>query len=166
MRVALGIDAIAFDEDDDALREMRVASLLQAGNGFDVKVTRPQILQMALGNGHLSVMNKRRDAGLSVGAPADILLLDWSQIDDEKLRADVDPLDLLFGRATARHIKELIVGGRTVVEQGMVTGVDYPAARKEVLDVMRTGLAEDTLAKALPALEHVIAGHYHDAPCC
>ncbi len=164
--VALGIDAIALDEDDDALREMRVASLLQAGHGFDVKVTRQQILQIALGNGHLSVMNKTRNAALSPGAPADILLLDWSRIDSERLRTDIDPLSLLLGRATARDIDELIIGGRTVVKNGKMTNVDYPAARKEILDVMRTGLAKDSLAAAMPALEQAIAGHYHDTPCC
>ena len=164
--VALGVDAIALDEDDDALREMRMASLLQSGTGFDVKVTWQQILQTAISNGHLSVMNKTRNAALVPGAPADLLLLDWSRIDSEKLRSDIDPLGLLFGRATARDIDELIIGGRTVVKRGAVTNVDYPAARKEVLDVMRTGLAKDTLAAAMPALEQAIAGHYHDAPCC
>jgi len=166
IRVALGIDAIAFDEDDDALREMRVASLLQAGNGFDIKVSRQKILQMVFGNGHLSVMNQPRDVVLSPGAPADILLLDWSRIDDEKLRPDIDPLDLLFGRASADDIDELIVAGRTIVKRGTVTNVDYLAARKEVLDVMRKGLAKDRLVTAMPALEQVIAAHYRDAPCC
>lgn len=166
IRVALGIDAIAFDEDDDALRELRVASLLQGGNGFDIKVSRQQILQMALGNGHLSVMNRPRDAVLSPGAPADLLLLDWARIDDERLRPDIDPIDLVFGRATADDIEELIVGGRTVVKRGAVANVDYPAARREVLDVMRKGLASDRLAAAMPALEQVIAAHYHDTPCC
>jgi cytosine/adenosine deaminase-related metal-dependent hydrolase len=46
--VALGIDAGAFDEDDDAAREMRIAKLLQVGIGFDVKVDYGDVLKMAL----------------------------------------------------------------------------------------------------------------------
>lgn len=165
-RVALGIDAIAFDEDDDGLREMRVARLLQGGTGFDVKVTSAKILEMAFGNGHRSVMNEERDGSLRPGAPADILLLDWDRIDDEKLRPDLDPVELLLSRATARHIKELIVAGRSVVADGKITGVDYQAARAEVLARMREGLKHEPLAAAMPALEGVIERHYHDTPCC
>jgi cytosine/adenosine deaminase-related metal-dependent hydrolase len=166
LRVAFGIDALAFDEDDDALREMRVVRLLQAGTGFDVKVGNRDVLQMAFGNGHLSVMNKARDGAIAAGAPADLMLLDWSRIDDEKLRADLDPVELLLGRATADHIDELIVAGRTVVKAGKVVGADYDAARHEVLAQMRAGLAKDTLAAAMTALDGVIEQHYHTAPCC
>ena len=37
-RVALGIDGLALDEDDDSLREMRLTHLLHGGNGFQVDV--------------------------------------------------------------------------------------------------------------------------------
>ncbi len=164
--VALGLDATALDEDDDALREMRLARLLQHGNGFDLKTTPRQILGMAFDGGHLSVMNEQRDGSLAPGKAADILVLDWSRIDEEKLRADVDPVELLLNRATARHIKELIVDGKTVVRDGAVPGVDYPAARREVLAKMREGLASTKLAPALTALERVIENHYQDTPCC
>ena len=33
-RVALGLDGATLDEDDDALREMRLADLLHGGIGF------------------------------------------------------------------------------------------------------------------------------------
>ena len=35
--------------------------------------------------------------------------------------------DLVLTRATARHIRELIVDGRTVVKDGSVIGVDAEA---------------------------------------
>ena len=102
------------------------------------------------------------------GAPADLLLLDWAAIDDDRLRDDLDPLTLALNRATARHVRELIVGGRTVVKDGAVTGLDYPAARAEVLAQTRAGMAANAaLARAMPALERALAAHYEtDAPCC
>lgn len=164
--VALGIDAGAFDEDDDAVREMRVAKLLQVGIGFDVKVNYSDVLKMAFCTGYLGVMNKARDGRLETGEPADVLLLDWSRINDEKLRTDIDPIPILFARANASHIAELIVDGRTVVKNGTVTNVDYPAARNEVLDRMRAGLKRDPLVAAMPMLEEAIKRFYQDPVCC
>ena len=76
------------------------------------------------------------------GEPADILLLDWAAIDDDRLREDIDALQLVLTRATARHVRELIVGGRTVVKDGSVIGVDADAARAEVLSRMRSAMPD------------------------
>ena len=57
-RVALGLDGSTFDEDDDALREMRLAYLLHQGIAFTTDVDRPAMLRMAFQNGRLSVTNK------------------------------------------------------------------------------------------------------------
>ena len=94
------------------------------------------------------------------------LFLDWSKIDDEKLRTDIDPIPVFFARANAGHITELIVGGTTIVKNGAVCSVDYPAARKEVLERMRSGLKSEPLVKEMAALEQAIQKFYHDPVCC
>ena len=165
-RVALGIDGSALDEDDDSLRELRLAHLLHVGTGFKTAVSRQQALRMAFGNGRFSVTNVDDGGAIFPGAPADLLLLDWAALDDDRLVEALDPLDLLFSRATARHIHELIVDGRTVVKDGAVLGVDLPAARTEVIGRMRTGMRDNAaLAAALPALERVVAAHFEPG-CC
>jgi len=165
-RVALGLDGAALDEDDDALREMRLADFLHAGTGFRVDVSREQILGAVLVNGRRSVTNKDEGGLLAPGAPADILLIDWAALDADRLRPDLDPLDLLFARSTARHIKELIVGGRTVARDGRVLGVDHAAMNDDLLARFRHGIARNaTLATALPALERVVRDHF-ETPCC
>jgi cytosine/adenosine deaminase-related metal-dependent hydrolase len=165
-RVALGLDGAALDEDDDALREMRLADFLHAGTGFHVDVSREQILGAALVNGRRSVTNKDEGGTLTPGAPADILLIDWAALDADRLRPDLDPLDLLFARSTARHIKELIVGGKTVMRDGKVQGIDLPAMNDDLLARFRHGIAQNaTLAAALPALERVVRDHF-ETPCC
>jgi len=165
-RVALGLDGAALDEDDDALREMRLADFLHAGTGFRVDVSREQILGAVLVSGRRSVTNKDEGGLLAPGAPADILLIDWAALDADRLRPDLDPLDLLFARSTARHIKELIVGGRTVARDGRVLGVDHAAMNDDLLARFRHGIARNaTLATALPALERVVRDHF-ETPCC
>jgi cytosine/adenosine deaminase-related metal-dependent hydrolase len=167
-RVALGIDAGALDDDDDALRELRLTHVLHAGSGFKVAVPRDVMLRLSFANGRFSVTNVDDGGTIAPGAPADLLLLDWAAIDDDRLHNDIDVLDLLLARASARHIRELIVGGRTVVDSGKVTGVDFPAARDEVVARMRAGMRTNVaLARALPALGQAIAAHLEpDCPCC
>ena len=165
-RVALGVDGNALDEDDDALRETRLAHLLHAGTGFKLAVRREQCLAMAFANGRLSVTNVDDGGVIAAGAPADLLLLDWAALDDDRLREDADVIGLLFARATARHIRELIVGGRTVVRDRTVLGVDLPAARAEVIAQMRAGMRGNAaLAAALPALDRALAT-YFEPDCC
>ncbi len=83
-RVALGLDGAALDEDDDALREMRLADLLHGAVGFETKVTREQILSAILVNGRRSVTNKSDGGVLEASAPADVLLLDWNRLDADR----------------------------------------------------------------------------------
>jgi 5-methylthioadenosine/S-adenosylhomocysteine deaminase len=167
-RVAMGIDGKALDEDDDGLRELRLSHLLHAGTGFRVAVSRQEILRAAFATGRFAVTNIDDGGTVASGSPADLLLLDWEAIDDDGLRDDVDPLDLVLTRATAPHIRELIVAGRTVVKDGAVTGVDFLKARAEVLAQMRAGMAaSESLARAMPALDRAMAAHFEpDCPCC
>jgi cytosine/adenosine deaminase-related metal-dependent hydrolase len=167
-RVALGLDGSTFDEDDDALREMRLAHLLHQGVAFATDVDRPAMLRMAFQTGRLSVTNKDDGGALAAGEPADILVLDWDAVDAERLRADLDPCDLLFARTTMRHIRELIVAGRSIVREGHVLGVDYPAMRDDLLARLRATMAQSVpLAAALRELERAVAAHYlAEAPCC
>ena len=166
-RIAFGIDGLALDEDDDALRDMRLTHLLHGGWGFEVAVSRADILTSAWRNGRFSVLNRDDGGSLAEGGPADLILLDWAQIDDDRLTSDLDPRDLLFARVTAGHIAEVIVGGRTIVKEGHVTGIDYPAMREDLLARFRAGMSGNAaLATALPALEKAVAANASGIPCC
>src|SRR6185503_53415 len=68
-RVALGLDGATLDEDDDALREMRLADLLHGAVGFRIDVSREQILDAILVNGRRSVTNRDDSGALAPGAP-------------------------------------------------------------------------------------------------
>lgn len=143
-RVAMGLDGMAFDEDDDALREMRLAYSLHRGWGFDTTMTTDQLWGFAARNGPRSVGGGSRVGGrIELGAPADIVLLDWDAVDDDRLFPDVDPLQLVLARAHGGHIARVIVAGRTVVERGHVLGIDEPALMAELLARTRSALAAD-----------------------
>jgi 5-methylthioadenosine/S-adenosylhomocysteine deaminase len=145
---------------------MRLADLLHGAIGFDTKVDRVAILNAVLANGRRSVTNNEEGGTLMPGAPADVLLIDWNALDADRLRPDLDPLDLLFARSTARHIKELIVGGKTVVRDGRLPGIDLSAMNDDLHTRFRHGIAQNgALAAALPHLERAVRGHF-ETPCC
>jgi hypothetical protein len=75
---------------------------------------------------------------------------------------------MLFSRATARHIREVIVGGRTIARDGRLLGIDLAAVRHEVLSQMRSGMAKNaTFVSALSTLNEAVARHYApDSHCC
>jgi cytosine/adenosine deaminase-related metal-dependent hydrolase len=165
--VALGIDSKALDDDDDALRELRLSYLLHAGTGFDRVFTREEAVHTAVSNGRFAVTNAGDGGLIAAGAAADMLLLDWAALDNDELREDIEPINILFSRATARQIRELIVAGRTVVKDGQVRGIDLPAIRNEVLSQMRSGMAQNaTLIAALSALDQAVARHYLPDSSC
>ena len=139
-RVAMGLDGMALDEDDDALREMRLAYALHRGWGYDTTMTRAQLWAFAAMNGRRSVLGSGDDGGgvLQPGAAADLLVLDAEALDDDaELLPDVDPLDLLLARAHGGHIDEVIAGGRVVVQQGRVLGIDEAAGVAELTAQVR-----------------------------
>ncbi len=156
-RVAMGLDGMAFNEDDDALHEMRLAYALHRGWGFDDCMSRAQLWAFAAQNGRSSVRGAAADgdaAGLAgagaqglgggqvtPGALADLLVLDWDRLDNDTLFDDVDPLDLLLARAQGLHISQVLAAGRAVVHDGVVTGVDEPALKTELLACTRSALA-------------------------
>jgi cytosine/adenosine deaminase-related metal-dependent hydrolase len=159
-RVAMGIDGGALDDDDDMLRELRLTHLLHLGSGFTPKVNENDMLTVASKTGRLSVTNSAEGGIVAEGAPADLLLLDYDALDDDALRDDLDPMDLVFSRVTARHMHELIVAGRTIVRDGRVLGIDLEAARKEVMLRMRSGQpAMASFAAALSQLDRALAEH-------
>ena len=144
-RVAMGLDGMAFNEDDDALHEMRLAYAIHRGWGFDSSLSPAQLWTFAAQNGRRSVRGTAAETTavgvLKPGAAADLLVLDWDALDDAPLFDDTDPLDLLLARGCGLHIQDVMAAGRTVVRNGTVTGIDEPALRSELLARTRTALA-------------------------
>ena len=174
-RVAMGLDGMAFDEDDDALRELRLAHALHRGWGHDTTLTARQLWAFGAGHGPRSVAGAaaRAHGRIAVGEPADLVLLDWDALDDDALFPDVDPLDLLLARASGRHVARVVAGGRAIVEDARVLGIDEPALKAELLARARHALAADPAHAAwrddVKALAEDLAPFYRGAAwggCC
>jgi len=165
-RVALGIDASAFDEDDDILREMRLGHFLHGGWGFEGVVERAPWLAGIVEHGRFA--NGAPGTGaLRVGEPADVLVLDLDRLDRDAI-LPVAPIDLLFSRATAAHIASLHVGGRAVVADGRLTGVDLDDVQAKLRGQYRDRIAtREPFLAAWNRLEPAAAAFYRGRfGCC
>ncbi len=164
-KVAIGIDASAFDEDDDALREMRLGHFLHGGWGFEENVSREKFLARIVANGRFA--NGAPGVGaLGVGEPADILVLDLDRLDRDAIMP-VDPLDLLFARANQSHIAKLYVAGRQVIDEGKLMGVDLEAIHAELRERLRAGLpSRARFLSDWPHLEPAVAAFYRSGGGC
>lgn len=160
---AMGLDGCAFDEDDDALRELRLFRLLNAGWGFTEDLTPGDALKAACSTGR-ATMGLTPGGTIEVGQPADLMFLDLDALDRDGLMP-VDPRHYLFARATQDHIVELVSGGRTTQKNGKLTGLDLEAVETELRAQYRAALPTTLDArKAFAAIEPHVADFYKG--CC
>ncbi|QYD68011.1 amidohydrolase family protein [Paraburkholderia edwinii] len=175
-QIALGLDCTGVDEDNDALRELRLAYQLHRGWGFDVTMTRAQLWAFAAQNGRRSVLGARAGAlpggRLEPGAAADFVLVDWDALDDDAL-FPVEPFELLLARGSGAHIDTVVIGGRTVVAGGRLQGIDEAALRAELVGQLRARIAAQPSVHAwretLDALSEDLGPFYRTSAwfgCC
>jgi hypothetical protein len=115
--IAVGVDGLALDEDDDVLREMRLVQMMHGGLGFQRTWTTSEFLALAIANGRKA--NRRAGNGALVsGAPADFVTIDLDRLDRDQIMP-VDAIDLSYSRAAMRRCcATWSWTGRTIVSDG------------------------------------------------
>ncbi|MCD2344455.1 amidohydrolase family protein [Ideonella azotifigens] len=135
LRFGLGLDGMSLDDDEDMLREMRLAwHQLSTVDGCE-RFSLGDLFQAVCGHGRASITGQAPgDAELKPGAPADILVLDLRHLTRDRLSEDpADLLALVVARATKRDIQHLLVAGRTVVHEAHCRSVSLPALEAALL---------------------------------
>ena len=159
----MGLDGCAFDADDDALRELRLFRLLNAGWGFDEEISPADALKAACVTGRAAI-GMSPGGVIAQGAPADLLLLDLDRLDRDAV-TDVDPRHYLFTWASQSDIAEVLSGGRTILKDGRLTDVDLEAFETEVRAQFRAAMpSTGPVRQAFAAVEPGIADFYKG--CC
>ena len=133
--IAVGVDGLALDEDDDVLREMRLVQMMHGGLGFKRTWTCQEFFGLAIRNGRAAT-GAPGTGELSPGAPADFVTVDLDRLDRDQIMP-VDPLELLFARGNASLLREVVVDGRQIVSEGRCTNVDLPAIEQELRGIYR-----------------------------
>ena len=132
MPMGLGMDTLALDDDDDALRELRLTYRLHAGTSFDEVLTPDRLFEASMCTGARAVTGRGDFGTIAPGRPADLVVLDYQRMAADVIDDASSELDVLLVRATKDYVRSVIVNGREIVRDGMPTGVDYPALRAEL----------------------------------
>ena len=149
--IAVGVDGLALDEDDDVLREMRLVQMMHGGLGFRRTWSSSEFLALAIANGRKATGAPGTGALVS-GAPADFVTIDLDRLDRDQIMP-VDAIDLLFARGNASLLRDVVVDGRLIVSDGRCTGVDLPGIEKELRGIYRVNAGKlSGLQRAWPPL--------------
>jgi len=129
IRVGLGTDGAASNNNLNLLKEASLASLLQKGlTGNPLAFGPPSLLQMACRNG--ASAQGRTDCGaLEVGMKADIIIFN---MDTPHMRPAYDPLVSVFHAADPGDIVLTMVDGKVLYKNGEFTSINIDRVMTEV----------------------------------
>jgi cytosine/adenosine deaminase-related metal-dependent hydrolase len=157
--IAVGVDGLALDEDDDAIREMRLVQMMHGGRGFKRTWTCAEFFGLAVRNGR-RVTGAPGTGELAPAQPADFIVLDLDRLDRDAIM-QVDPLELFFARGNASLVRDVVVDGKTVVREGQPTGVDLAAIEQELRGLYRSKIQQFArFDQTWKALENTLADWY------
>jgi cytosine/adenosine deaminase-related metal-dependent hydrolase len=157
--IAVGIDGLALDEDDDAVRETRLVQMMHDGAGFDRTWSPAAFLALAVKTGRAAT-GAPGDGAIRVGAPADLMVIELGTLDPDPIMP-TDPLDMFFARGNRSHVEEVTVAGRTVAQAGIPTGIDLAATETRLRQMYREQLPNYRgLMSAWDPLSREVQGWY------
>jgi len=169
IRVAIGTDNMAMNDDKDMFQDMRLVLKIHRLPGVEFNpITPHQVLEMATINGALSTGFGDSIGVLEPGKRADVLLLDLERMEQPYLNPDVSIVDALVHRARDVDVDTVIVDGELVMEARKLTKVDKKAVYKEIYEALDRPLSaqEDErrllAKKLLPYLKAFYSGTTRD----
>jgi len=133
---AMGLDGMSFDDDDDALREMRLLWHSQKGSDLGGAIDRDDLFRAVFVSGRPTVTPIPGGA-IKTDLAADLVLMDYQKMAWDRLGGVTDELDMVLTRARKEFVHSLIVAGRPVVSDGKVQTVSLADLERELLDQAR-----------------------------
>ena len=133
VNVSLGTDGAPCANTYDMIREMHLASLLQAGKHSGAAILpATTVLEMATINGAKALGLENEIGSLEAGKKADFVVVDPSSLaagatpfDATKvLEGGMEPVSALVHSCTGRDVDMVVVNGKVLVKGGELLGVD------------------------------------------
>lgn len=137
VNVALGLDEKGFADDEDAIAELRMIFYLNRLSGFELDntpaLTPYEVLAMGTCNAAKTLGLQNEVGKLLPGMKADIITLDTERIlRDPWVSPDLDIGLALIHRGRGADVRNVMVDGRIVLQDGVCTTMDVPALYEEV----------------------------------
>jgi 8-oxoguanine deaminase len=119
VRIGIGVDGSASNNSSNLMQEVRAAFLLQRGRYGVERVSHRDALRWAT-QGSAACVGRADIGKIAVGAMADLALF---KLDELRFSGTGDPLAALV-LCAAHHADRVMVGGRWIVEDGQIPGLD------------------------------------------
>ena len=136
--VGIGLDGQTLDDDQDFLREMRLAWTIGNQSGMAAAdLDAATVLRMGTGVAAAITFGANAPLGeLEVGRLADLVLLECEGIRSRWAPADYPPLELLpaflLRRGKREHVRHVMVGGEWILRDGEHLHVDARTVEREI----------------------------------
>lgn len=143
IKVALGIDQAGINDDRDMLQEMRVAWNLQRSPGHAFEpLSERQIFRMATENGAATTGFGNLIGRLEVGMAADVVVVDGEKLSRPYMDHDTEIVSALVQRAKCGMIRDVLINGHPVLQNGAITSIDKEAVLSEIEVSLQRPLTE------------------------
>jgi 5-methylthioadenosine/S-adenosylhomocysteine deaminase len=157
--VGIGSDACSCSDHQNLFETMRLACYLTRTASFDPDhwLTPQEVFEMATRGSARALGMQDITGDIRPGLAADLVFLDITTVNFTPLN---DPLNQLVFAEEGRSVDRVMVGGRTVVEGGQLTTIDYDALRGKLNDRAREIYAANAPRKAALAALEPFVKHY------
>lgn len=134
VRVAIGMDGLAFADNNDIFAELRLAGFLQRLPRLlpERNIRSRDLFQMGTRSGLLDQSLVGSLGRLAPGFLADIVLLDIGRLLSPYAAPGLPLLDLVFATAQSQDVDVVLIAGSVVVDTGEVHTVDMEAIGSEI----------------------------------
>lgn len=170
VNVALGIDDKGFNDDEDAITELRLIHRLHRATGFDLANTPTldafDVLEMGTTNA-ARVCGYGGEVGtIKPGMRADLILVDLQEMmNDPWMSPEMNIAEVFIHRAKGIHVNTVIVDGKVIVEDHKFLALDVEQLFDEVRNQMTRGLSAEqkTYAESLQQVKPFCQEWYRDS---
>jgi 5-methylthioadenosine/S-adenosylhomocysteine deaminase len=163
VRVALGTDGRGCDETLDMLELTKMTALVHKARGESFRdwPTAADVFAMATRNASICAGHGERGLGrIEVGAHGDLVLLERDSLPFTPL---LDPVRQLVYGAPSGAVRTAVVGGRVVVKDGRVVGVDEGRIRELARKYAPPLTPDGQGTEALMQLQEIVSRVYDRA---
>jgi 5-methylthioadenosine/S-adenosylhomocysteine deaminase len=149
VNVALGIDGMGLNDDDDMWQELRLVAKLQGlprGLEMESCLSSSEILCLATVNGAAIVAPGSEQGLLRPGCVADVIVVNFDRISSPFLTAGVELADALVYRGRASDVDSVFIDGDLVLSEGEFVHIDEEALLAELAEHAEHAVDERTRA--------------------
>ena len=146
VRVAIGSDESALNDDKDLFQEMRLVLKLHRVPGVEnTAPTAYQVFEMATANGAYASWFGDRTGTLEPGKRADMVLLNLRNIEDPYLDPEVSIVDAVVHRGRSIDVDTVMVDGEVIMRDRQLTRIDKEGLFKELKESLDRPLSPEEI---------------------